>query len=70
MPIEIGGQRYFSTTETCRKAGISRATLYRWLQKGVIEKQRKDRRGWRLFTQDDLRMIREEISRIEIIEER
>lgn len=69
MPIEISGQIFYSTTETCEKAGISRATLYRWLRKGLINKQRKDRRGWRLFTEDDLCKIHEEIRRIEIIEE-
>ena len=70
MPIEIDGQLFYSTTETCEKMGISRATLYRWLQKGLINKQRKDRRGWRLFTEDDLCRIHEEVRRIEIIEER
>ena len=69
MPIEIDNQLFYSTTETCEKMGISRATLYRWLQKGLINKQRKDRRGWRLFTEDDLFKIQAEIRRIDIIEE-
>ena len=69
MPIKIDSQNFYSTTETCRKAGISRATLYRWLQKGMLSKQRKDRRGWRLFTDEDLQKILTEIKRIEIIEE-
>jgi DNA-binding transcriptional MerR regulator len=50
--------------------GISRATLFRWLKKGLINKQLKDRRGWRLFTEDNLQKIQTEIRRIEIIEER
>ena len=70
MPIEIDSQLFFSTTETCEKTGISRATLYRWLQKGLLNQQRKDRRGWRLFTDDDLLKIQAEIKRIEIIEQR
>ena len=68
MPIEIEGQLYYSTTETCKKMGISRATLYRWLQKGLINRLRKDRRGWRLFTESDLHRIQAEIGRIEIEE--
>ncbi len=68
MPIKIDGQHFYSTTETCQKMGISRATLYRWLRKGLISKQRKDRRGWRLFTDEDLQKIQAEIGRIEIIE--
>lgn len=70
MPIEINGKLFYSTTETCEKTGISRATLSRWLRKGVLEKLRKDRRGWRLFTDDDLNKIQAEIERIEIEEVR
>ena len=70
MPIEINGKFFYSTTETCEKAGISRATLFRWLRKGVLEKLRKDRRGWRLFTDDDLNKLRAEIERIEVKEVR
>jgi len=70
MPIEINGELFYSTTETCEKTGISRATLSRWLRKGVLEKLRKDRRGWRLFTDDDLNKIQAEIERIEIEEVR
>ena len=69
MPIKIDSQHFYSTTETCQKTGISRATLYRWLRKGLLSKQRKDRRGWRLFTEEDLQKILSESKRIEIIEE-
>ena len=68
MPSEINGQLFYSATETCEKIGISRATLFRWLRKGVLDKLRKDRRGWRLFTEDDLNKIRAEIERIEVEE--
>jgi excisionase family DNA binding protein len=68
MPIKIDSQHFYSTTETCEKTGISRATLYRWLQKGLLTKQRKDRRGWRLFTEEDMQKIQAETKRIEIIE--
>lgn len=68
MPIKIDGQLFYSTTETCEKVGISRATLHRWLKNGVINRLRKDRRGWRLFTEDDLHRIKAELGRIEIEE--
>ena len=70
MPIEINGELFYSTTETCEKTGISRATLFRWLRKGVLKELRKDRKGWRLFTDDDLNKIQAEIERIEIEEVR
>jgi len=68
MPIEINGQLFYSTAETCQRVGISRATLFRWLRKGVLNKLRKDRRGWRIFTEDDLSRIQTEITRIEVEE--
>jgi DNA-binding transcriptional MerR regulator len=47
------------------KTGISRATLFRWLKAGVLKKPYRDRRGWRLFTQDDLNKIQAEANRVE-----
>jgi excisionase family DNA binding protein len=66
MPIEINGQVYYKTSEACKKTGISRATLFRWLQAGILEKYYKDRRGWRLFTEDDLNKIRREAEKINV----
>jgi len=66
MPIEINSLTYYRTSETCIKAGISRATLFRWLKAGVLEKSYRDRRGWRLFTDDDLNKIQAEVNRVEV----
>ena len=68
MPLEINGQLLYSTTETCKRAGISRATLNRWLQKGVLNKIRRDRRGWKFFTEEDLIAIKTEIEKMHIEE--
>ncbi len=66
MPIEIDGHRYYRTTEACARTGISRATLFRWLKAGVLEKRLKDRRGWGIFTDEDLQRIRAEARRIQV----
>ena len=66
MPTKINGELYYLTMETCRKTGISRATLYRWLRQGVLKELRKDRRGWRLFTENDLNKLKTETERIEV----
>ena len=66
MPLEIKGQVYYKTSETCRKTGVSRATLFRWLKQGILKQSRKDRRGWRLFTEGDLATIRAEAEKIEV----
>ncbi|MDH4067668.1 MAG: MerR family transcriptional regulator [Dehalococcoidia bacterium] len=66
MPREINGKTYYETTEVCEKVGISRPTLFRWLKRGLLVKLHKDRRGWRLFTEEDLDKIQAEARRIEI----
>ena len=65
MPIEINTQTYYRTSEACMKAGISRATLFRWLKAGVLNTSYRDRRGWRLFTEGDLNKIQAEANRVE-----
>jgi predicted site-specific integrase-resolvase len=58
MAIEIDGQTYYRTSEACKKTGINRATLFRWLKAGILEKYHKDRRGWMMFSEEDLIKIR------------
>ena len=70
MPIEIDGQVYYRTSEACKKTGISRATLFRWLKEGILEKTYRDRRGWRMFTDDDLNIVRAEANRVKAERER
>ena len=66
MPREIEGTIYYEATEVCEKAGISRPTLFRWLKRGLLVRMHRDRRGWRLFTEEDLNKIQAEATRIEI----
>ncbi len=65
MTLIVDGQTYYRTAEVYRTIGISRNTLYRWLQHGVLgEYGRRDRRGWRLFTQDEVDTLKTETGRI------
>ena len=66
MPIEIDGQVYYRTSEACKKTGVSRATLFRWLKAGILKKYHKDRRGWRMFREEDLTKIRVEARKIKV----
>jgi predicted site-specific integrase-resolvase len=55
MPEIIDGRTYYRTAETFRIIGISRNTLFRWLHKGVLTGvERRDSRGWRLFTREEI----------------
>ena len=58
MPKQIGPTVYYSTHEAADSAGISKATLLRWLKSGQISEPKRDVRGWRIFSEDELREIR------------
>jgi hypothetical protein len=65
MSVIINGKTYYKTSEACKLAGVSRATLFRWLKNRTYEDvPNKDRRGWRLFAEDDVKRLREEAHRI------
>jgi len=66
MSVRINGQTYYRTAETCAKTGVSRATLFRWLKAGIFgEPEHRDRRGWRLFTEDEVNKLKEEANRVD-----
>jgi predicted site-specific integrase-resolvase len=65
MPITVSGQTYYRTAEVCRIVGISRATLFRWLKDGIFrEAEHRDRRGWRLFTENEIDQLKAEANQI------
>ena len=66
MPVTINGQTYYRTAEVCRRIGISRTTLFRWLKEGIFgEAECRDRRGWRLFTEDEIDSLKVEVNKID-----
>lgn len=65
MSATINGKTYYRTGEACKLAGISRNTLFRWLRAGVLDiRGRRDRRGWRLFSEDEVNKLKAEVNRI------
>jgi len=65
MPITINGETYYRTREVSQMVGISRLTLLRWLSSGILQGVvRRDRRGWRLFAEADIKRIRDEANKI------
>jgi predicted site-specific integrase-resolvase len=66
MPITLHGETYYRTREVAQTVGISRLTLLRWLSSGIIQGiPRRDRRGWRLFTQAEIGRIKDEVNKIQ-----
>ncbi|NQT04703.1 MAG: MerR family transcriptional regulator [Dehalococcoidia bacterium] len=67
MSLLLNRKRYYRTAEACKRAGISRSTFFRWLRKGLFQDvETFDRRGWRLFTEKDLRRLKKEANRISL----
>ena len=65
MPVTIDGQTYYRTAEVYRMIGISRNTLYRWLQKEIPgDIKHRDSRGWRLFTPAEVKTLSMAINRV------
>ncbi len=68
MPVAINGQTYFRTAEVCATVGISKSTLFRCLKQGIFsEAERRDRKGWRLFTEDEVDRMKAKVNRIHFV---
>ena len=54
----IPHEERINTAEAAKRAGISKATLLRWLKDGKIPEVARDVRGWRVFTEMEVEKIR------------
>ena len=69
MPVTLNGQTYYRTSEVCQIVSISKNTLFRWLKQGILsEAVRRDRRGWRLFTEAEIHRLKAAANRINKIQ--
>ena len=59
MPIPLNEKTYYSAHETAQAAGISKPTLLRWIKhKRIKDSAKRDRNGWRLFSELEVEAIR------------
>jgi len=66
MPIRLKTETYYRTAEACQIAGISKNTFLRWVKEGSFaDVEHRDRRGWRLFAEDDIDRLKAEVNRIQ-----
>jgi len=66
MPVRLNGKSYYRTAEACLIAGTSKNTFLRWAREGLLaDVEHRDRRGWRLFTEDDVSRLKGEVHRIQ-----
>ena len=65
MPIKLNGETYYWAAEACQIAGTSKNTFLRWVKEGrFADVQHRDRRGWRLFTKDELERLKVEVNKV------
>ena len=65
MPVTLGGRKYYKTSEACRMAGMSRNTFLRWVREGSFaDVKQRDRHGWRLFTEAEVKRLLLEVNRV------
>jgi len=66
MPVKINGRIYYRTAEVCQMVGIGKSTLFRWIRQNVVkDAEYRDRKGWRLFAEDELLNLRSETNKIQ-----
>ena len=51
-------EKRMTITEVAQMVGISPKTLARWEKVGKIKKPKRDWRGWRVYGDDDVMVIR------------
>jgi DNA modification methylase len=49
----------YSSAEVASKAGVHKDTLLRWLRQGLVPEPRRDRHGWRIFTEEEALWVEE-----------
>jgi predicted site-specific integrase-resolvase len=65
MPICLEGVTVYRIGEALDRAGLSRATYFRWVREGKVPDTRyRDRNGRRVFTQGELEGLAEEAGKL------
>ena len=65
MPVNINNKTFYRTSEVCQITRICRSTLLRWLKEEDLDiSDYRDRRNWRLFTEEDINKLTSEANRI------
>jgi len=55
----MNGNGFYTTKEVLERVGIARPTLYKWIKKGKVPKVARDRNNFRLFTEENIKIILE-----------
>ncbi len=59
MTVTFNGIEYYRTKEAADALRVSKQTLLRWItEEKIADAGRRDRNGWRLFSDSDIKRIR------------
>jgi hypothetical protein len=47
--------RYYTTQQVANKIGVHKSSLLEWIEKGYLPDPQRDLRGWRAWTEEDLK---------------
>lgn len=47
-----------NTAKVAEILGISKSTLLRWISSGLIEDAQRDKKGWRVWSNDDIQRLK------------
>ncbi len=65
MPLTLSSRTYYRAAEACKIAGTNRITFLGWVRDGKFpDVEHRDRKGWRLFTVDDIDRLRAEVNQV------
>ena len=56
---KVTGNGRLTITDVAKQIGVTTKTIIRWEASGKIRKSKRDWRGWRVYTPDDLNRIEE-----------
>ena len=62
--VKLSMKKPFFLTEAASKIGVAPITLKRWFLEGKISDVKRDRKGWRVFTQEDIIRIKKYTDKI------
>lgn len=49
---------WLSITEVATQLGVSPKTIMRWEKAGKVKKAKRDWRGWRIYSEDDVALMK------------
>jgi excisionase family DNA binding protein len=59
MPKLLSGIPFYTVSEVAKAVGVHRITLVRWIDAGKVPDGKRDRNGWRMFSESQVEAIKD-----------